>query len=79
MIRAVRLGLHVHLIVQEAAEECATAQTLVMDSVLVCCTKLANVRQLARDVRQLKADVSRLHALMQQQVAAAGLPAEPAG
>ena len=71
---AARAGRQIlHIDTQEAAEECATAQTLMMDSILVCCTKLANVRQLARDVRQLKLDVSRLHALMMQHASGAGL------
>jgi outer membrane murein-binding lipoprotein Lpp len=34
---------------------------LVMDRVQACCTKLASIKQLAKDVKQLESDVTVLH------------------
>lgn len=55
---------------QELSEECVTAQQLLMDHVKACCTKRVSIQALAVDVRQLKADVQALHALLRARVAA---------
>ena len=55
---------------QEAADECANAQRLLMDHVQACCTKRDSIRALATDVSRLKADVNALHAELQARVAA---------
>jgi outer membrane murein-binding lipoprotein Lpp len=34
---------------------------LVMDRVQACCTKLASIKQLAKDVKQLESNVAMLH------------------
>lgn len=55
---------------QDLAEQCATAQQLLVDHVQACCTKRESVRALARDVHRLKADVHRLLEELRRHVAA---------